>query len=302
MTGAIISPYAEQDDAEAVAGPQRHENGGHPQDSQDQDQDQGTQGQSSRFQFVGDTKAPQQLSLLQQTTKRRNREHRSRIASVEERMSTCMSQLVRETSHCESQESQYREEGMVRPMERLLDHVVDEVLEGGMAQPLNARLLDLEANVSLLTQQMVHVETTKMVQWKRQLLDPHQSAVEQLRVSVQLEAHKSSKREEALRHRLDTALASNTSVLFADSHASVAALLQRLEESTIRVEHSVTATDEERLQHLLNKARKVNTALKEERSTRQRRDEEVLEEILATQKMLETFVLESVSHNNEYEA
>jgi hypothetical protein len=45
--------------------------------------------------------------------------------------------------------------------------------------------------------------------------------------------------------------------LFADSQAIPAALLQRLEEITINVEHSFTTTDEERLQNSLTKAHKV---------------------------------------------
>jgi hypothetical protein len=79
----------------------------------------------------------------------------------------------------------------------MMDHFADQVLDGGMAQPaLNARLFELEKEASLLTQQIINVETNMAVEWKSQLQDPHQSAVEQLRVLVQLEAHKSSKQEE----------------------------------------------------------------------------------------------------------
>jgi hypothetical protein len=85
---------------------------------------------------------------------------------------------------------------MVHPMKKMMDHFADQVLDGGMAQPLNARLFELGKEASLLTQQVINVETNMAVEWKSQLLDPHQSAVEQLRVSVQLEAHKSSKQEE----------------------------------------------------------------------------------------------------------
>jgi len=245
-----------------------------------------------RFEFVSDTKAPKELSLLEQSSKRRHREHRSRIVTTEERISTFNVQLVKETSAREAHETQLLEHSIVRPLGAFVDRFIDDTYEQGLVQPLHRRLCDLESDVSLLTQQMVDLETKQIVNWNNEYLIPLQLDIEQLDMLVQMEAQKSSKREEALWHRLGTALASNTSVLHAESRSSTVALLQILEEKIQDAE----LLDEQRIEELLREVQDLKEALHKERQERQQRDEEVLEDILKTQQMLEQFVLDSVSH------
>mmetsp|Transcript_8571 Transcript_8571/g.12443 ORF Transcript_8571/g.12443 Transcript_8571/m.12443 type:complete len:276 (+) Transcript_8571:109-936(+) len=246
-----------------------------------------------RFRFIADTRAPTELHRVEVENRRRQKEFRNRIASIEQRIALWTAKLARETLDRESATSQLAEQSIVQPLESCLVAVTQQLERDIMNKFTDAReglLTNLEIRLDELTHNMTALEYDTIHSCTEKHFDSIDTRLQSNTIpNMTLEGLKSTKREGGMVRRFERHAGDSVKCIALESAVRAGTLAS----------DEMASVEDRRTKQFLEEVKMMKENILREREERQRQDQSVLDEIVRTQKMLQKVVLESVAGVNE---
>ena len=247
----------------------------------------GFQQRVSRFQFVSDTKAVSELSLLEEETFRRRNEFRERSNDLYRRLAFISTKLSQEQMDRQSEQSHLLDTCVYEPLERASERFLRRMSQTTL----------MEETIHTLEQKLSHIDSTLLHHVHVQTHHNRFAQLESLRSSIrhqvqpllQLESTKADKREGGLVRKLES-MAGMSARSFAGESAQRYSSIKLLEQRVQQQNQLTTKRQEQFLQQI----RQLRIQLQNERKKRVEADEEIIRKIIVNRQHFQRIALESI--------
>jgi len=274
-------------------------------------------GKVSRFHFLSDTRAPNELNRLESDTLKRRSQFRLRVNDLDRRIASWTAKLANETLERENVYVEMSDQIVYDPLEAAVERVMGrleertrdirdtvhhgdkghyntnngETKEEGGDGGDGGLLTEMERKMQIIQAKLYHHVHVSAFNARRMHLDGLRSSLSyDVGPALQLEKNKAIKREGGMIRRFESIAGLANRSICEETAERVTDL--SIVESKIDGKESF---DERRKEVFMEEIRKIRIMLEEEKKERARQDELVLENILHTKEKLEQAVLESLA-------
>jgi len=276
----------------------------------------------SRFQFACDTSAPTELAKIQDEAQKRRELFQSRVAEIEKRAATWTARLANETIDRELHHEEVMEKSIKNPLEDAADRVMDRLekrlgshsllLGDGPESEAAANnddndyddnnnadkedkskkvppIMALDRKATELEEVLIQHSSNSYNARVEHLDAKIDTLNDEVQPALRLETIKADQREGAL-NRQYIAIASDATRWYAEENAARVA-----EHEMLRTTRDEKAAENPRdAEKILADIQALRQLLEDERSERQRGDEEIMSTIIETRRAWQKIVIESL--------
>ena len=275
----------------------------------------------SRFQFACDTSAPTELSKMQDEAQKRRELFHARVAEIEKRAASWTARLANETIDRELHHEEVMEKSIKQPLEDAAERVMDRLekrlgshsllLGAGRESEAAANNDDDDDNDNADKEENARKKVPSIMALDRKATDLEEKLIQhssnsynarvehfdtkidtltdEVQPALRLETIKADQREAVL-NRQYIAIAADATRWYAEENAARVAEHQMLR--TTRNEKAAEQPPD--AEKILADIRAFRQLLEDERSERQRADEEIMSTIIETRKAWQKIVIESL--------
>ena len=250
----------------------------------------GFQQRVSRFQFVSDTKAVSELSLLEEETFRRRNEFRERSNDLYRRLALISTKLSQEQMDRQTEQSHLLDMCVYEPLERASERFLRRMTQTKL---MEETVHTLEQKLSHIDSNLLHHVHVKSHHSRFAQLESLRSSIRhQVQPLLQLESTKADKREGGLVRKLES-MAGMSARSFAGESAQRYSSIKLLEQ---RVQQQNQRTTQ-RQEQFLDQIRQLRIQLQNERKKRVKADEDIIRKIIVNRQHFQRIALESLGES-----